>query len=267
MTQIALAISVAATSQEPNEKCWFCEEKSNHKVTDIDADPETNDSDSEDDVPENDEKNDASKLGSNLGSQPSWTITCPEQEIETKVMAAAHHCIPGNASLKKCKNLLKYMKEGQSPVNLSGDIGYGINHKKNGVWLPGNYNVRSGKEHYKKNWGAYTGVSGDKFKNNYAIESMKKSGLQFHDAHPAYSENVLDTLTDIVRKLGKPKDTCPICEKKLDKTRPPYGLVGRLDFVSGEHRTMITTMGKKRGKKFVESGYFTSSRVKKYFGL
>jgi hypothetical protein len=37
------------------------------------------------------------------------------------------------------------MKKDQSPMNLAGDIGYSINHQNNGVWLPGNYNVRKGK--------------------------------------------------------------------------------------------------------------------------
>lgn len=268
MTQIALGIAVSVFAPEPEEDCWYCKEKGKHeKQTDVEADPETSNNESEDDVPENDEKNDASKLGINIGDKLSWSITCPADGVSTTVLSAAHHCIPGNASMKKAKNLLKFMKEGQSPVNLAGDIGYSINHRNNGVWLPGNYNVRSGKEHYTKNWGGYTGVTGDGFKNEYAKRAMKAATVQFHDAHPEYSDNVLETLNNIAKKLGKPKEECPVCGEKYDKTRPPYGLVGRIDSVSSEHRRMITTLTKTQGKKFVQNGYYTSSRVKKYFGV
>jgi hypothetical protein len=67
-------------------------------------------------------------------------------------------------------------------------------------------------------------------------------------------------------KLGKPQDKCPLCGKNYDKAKPPYGMVGRIDFVSSEHRKMITMLNDD-GKKYVENGYFTFSRVKKYFGL
>ena len=70
-------------------------------------------------------------------------------------------------------------------------------------------------------------------------------------------------------KIGEPETECPFCGEKYEKTRPPYGLVGRLDFVSKQHRNMISNIGKKKGKKYkyVKSDYFTSSRVKTYFGI
>ncbi len=262
--QIGEAIVATAVSHDPKSKCWYCEEspKEPGKKNDEDARPDTSDNESEDTVPENDVNNKSSTLGVNLGDKPSWTIVCPDTGKDTAVLAAAHHCIPGNASLKKAKSLHPFMREG-GRLKLSSDIGYGVNHAKNGVWLPGNYGVRVGKEHYKKNWGSYD----EPFKNEYAKRAMIKSKLQFHDAHQDYSLNVLNTLEGIAAKLGKPQDKCPICKKTFDKTQPPYGLVGRLDHVSEKHCDMISNLSKEDGKKFAAANYFTSSRVKKFFGL
>ena len=265
MTDIGEAIAIAAVQQNPNEPCWYCEEPPvSDKKNEETADPDTSDSESEDAVPENDDDNDSSELGSSLGSKPSWTIECPDTGAATKVLAAAHHCIPGNASLKKAMDngLRNFMDEG-GPMNLASDIGYGVNHQNNGVWLPGNYSVRTGKEHYTKNWSGFA----PSFKNEYAKRAMEKCGMQFHDAHRKYNGKVRGTLDSIKSKLGKPKKKCPVCEKKFDKTRPPFGLVGRLDFVSGEHRSMINNINQSDAKKFVTAGYYTSSRVKKYFGI
>ncbi|HEY4366067.1 MAG TPA: AHH domain-containing protein [Steroidobacteraceae bacterium] len=257
----AIAVSVIADSKD--EPCWFCEETGEpDRTNDEAADPETSDGEAEDAVPENHEKNDASKLGTNLGDQPTWSVSCPTGEGKVDVQSAAHHCIPGNASLKKANKLHRFMRKG-GPLSLQSDIGYGVNHKNNGVWLPGNYGVRSGKDHYTKGWGSFD----EGFKNNYAIRAMRKAGVQFHDAHPTYSEKVLETLQDIATKIGQPKEKCPICDKKYDKRRPPYGLVGRLDSVSQQHRAMIKNLGKKNGRKFVQAGYYTSSRVKQFFRM
>ena len=263
--EIGESIAVSIVAGSGDDPCWFCEQKPGPtRTNDEAADPETNDSESEDAVPENHEKNDASKLGANLGNQRTWEIRCPTRQADGKVevQSAAHHCIPGNASLKKANKLHRFMRKG-GPLNLESDIGYGVNHRNNGVWLPGNYAVRAGKAHYTKGWGCYD----EDFKDAYAMRAMSASGVQFHDAHPTYSEKVLETLQQIATKIGQPKDKCPICDKKYDKTRPPFGLVGRLDSVSQQHRAMISTLGRRNGKKFVQAGYFTSSRVKKFFRL
>lgn len=255
-------IAVEAIAME-SKPCWYCEEPGNSNIkNDEEADPQSSDSEDEDEVPENDAKNDSSKLGGNLKNKPGWTIDCPDNGQPTEVLSAAHHCIPGNASLKKAISLHKFMRE-DGPLKLANDIGYDVNHENNGVWLPGNYGVRAGKGHYTKKWGGYNEL----FKEQYANLAMKAAGAQFHDAHSEYSEKVLDTLRKVAAKLGNPKDKCPICDKKLDKTRPPYGLVGRLDGISAKHRAMITNLSKTDGRKFVAAGYFTSSRVKKFFGL
>ncbi len=271
MTQIALLASVAV-SNPPKDDCWFCKEKKpRDPKNDVDADGNTDDGETQDTVAENDVDNDfyncASKLGKHMGGdKPLWTIKHPEKTDEnTTVSSAAHHCIPGNASFKPVYDagLKDFMDKGGAYA--SENVGYSINHTNNGVWLPGNYYVRKGRGGFKKNWGDKT----TKFKNEYAVAAIEKSKLQFHDAHRSYNTRVKKTLQKVLEKLGEPDDdTCPICDQEMEHKRPPYGLVARLDFISGQHRLMLTgiTKGSKK-KKFVQAGYYTSSRVKKFFGI
>lgn len=263
MTQIALGISVGIINSTKGD-CWFCKEKPKSKDLKNDevADPDTSNSESEDAVPENDIKNNASKLGKHLGNKPTWTITCPDQEKNTTVLSAAHHCIPGNASFKNATDLLDFVRK-NGPFKLASDIGYSINHENNGVWLAGNYNVRANKGGYKKTWGSYN----DNFKNEYARRAIDASNSNFHDAHSEYNDLVLETLQDLSNKIDEPEGKCPFCGEDYDSKRPPFGLVGRLDFVSREHKKMITNMSSNKSRKvhYINAGYFTSSRVKNYF--
>jgi hypothetical protein len=266
--EIGETIAEIAVVRLGNEPCWFCEAEPGPQLTnEEDADPDTDDEEDEDAVPENDMHNDASRLGVNLTDQPTWSIDCPSVKGKrAAVQSAAHHCIPGNASLKQATTLLKFMRK-EGPWNFSSDIGYNVNDSNNGVWLPGNYGVRPGNGHYTRTWGAFD----EDFKDQYAMRAMRAAHLQFHDAHQNYSLNVRRTLEDIASKLGRPRTTCPVCGESLARTlngvRPPFGLVGRLHGVSAAHRYLITTLDADTGKPFVEAGYFTSSRVKKLFDL
>jgi len=263
MSQIGEAIAVAAVKK--TSPCWYCEEKPTWppRKNDENADPQSSEAEDEDDVPENDESNESSALGDALGTAPKWKIDCPTTESPVDVGPAAHHLIPGNASLAKAmkSGLKDYMREG-GEFNLASDIGYNVNNEKNGVWLPGNYGVRPGKNNYKKKWGSQSAA----FKLDYANRVMKAVKKQFHDAHPKYSKNVLQTLESIAEKLGDLAEKCPVCGDKFDKTRPPYGLVGRLDGVSSKHKTMVNSLGR-NATKYVRAGYYTSTRVKTYLGV
>jgi hypothetical protein len=106
-----------------------------------------------------------------------------------------------------------------------------INDARNGVWLPGNYAVREGNPEFNnKTWSLHT----PKFQRDYVKVAMDRaSGKMFHDAHRTYNGKVKTTLLSIANKLSKPKKgKCPICAAEARKTRPPYGLVGRLHGVS-----------------------------------
>ena len=268
--EISESITVAATSKLGDDKCWYCEEQDppdelNNETV---ADPQTNDSDDEDFPPENDVKNDASALGQNVGSRPEWQMNRPIDEKLTTVVPGAHHLIPGNASLKKAMdNGLKHFMCKGGNYDLESDIGYNVNDANNGVWLPGNYQVRPGNEDYTKKWSKYS----SDFKNLYAVRAMKKANAQFHDAHSKYNKKVRNTLKSLKEKMIlKKENECPICGKtNHKKTNPPFGLVSRLHFISMQHRQMLTGIGRKKSRKLsmIKNGYHTSSHVYALFGL
>lgn len=264
--QIGEAIAVAAVSQDDKEDCWFCEEKpkAEKKKTDLKANPDTSTAEIPDYVPENKEDNNSSTLGSNLiaggDKEPKWRIkNLLKPAKQSDVVPAAHHCIPGEASMAKVPALHKFMREG-GPADYESDIGYDINDAANGVWLPGNYAVRDGNPEFnKKTWTLQT----PKFQLDYVKLAMNKAGgKMFHDAHRTYNTRVKDTLLSIANKLAKPKKgKCPVCEEPEKKGRPPYGLVRRLHGVSGAHRTMLNSPT----KRTVLEGYFTSTKGRDTF--
>jgi endogenous inhibitor of DNA gyrase (YacG/DUF329 family) len=253
-----------AVAHDSAEKCWFCEEepKTENPANDETADPETSNAEVDEPaaVPENRVDNNSSKLGKALGSEPSWRIANPlKPGSTTAIVPAAHHCIPGEASLAQAAALHDFMRK-DGPYNFSSDIGYNVNSAENGVWLPGNYAVREGnKEFDSKTWTAQPPW----FLMKYVKLAMDTaSGKMFHDAHRKYNSLAKQALLNIAGKLHKPdtKTNCPICKKKLSKenskNRAPFGLVGRLNRVSGDHRRMLLTPT----VKTVSTGYFTSSK-------
>jgi hypothetical protein len=236
---------------DENEKCWACqEEPADDLHNSLDESP-----DSVGD-PENDIHNDSSTLGKNLGFRPTWSISVPDMENgkeikrDCDVVPGAHHLIPGNASLKKVGSILDLMEASRGKIR--SDIGYDVNSAQNGIWLPANYGVNATSAFGKK-WSLY------KYQDVYAKAAMKRAGAQFHDAHPEYSDKVKATLRSLADKMNLRKpETCEICGNQIsDKARPPYGLVGRLNRVSRQHRTFLSGPVHKWP---ISSGYYTSSR-------
>lgn len=276
MMEPATMPEFAATKSDKGKPCWYCKGKRPDPSikNKEDEKPPSPESSAEDGVLENDEKNDASDLGNAIGSKPTWLIAhkldpedpIPEGKTST-IVPAAHHLLPGNAAMKRATTLHKYMVWNKdNELGFIGPIGYNINCKQNGIWLPGNYAVRAGTK-FGKNWGEY----GDDFKNAYARAAMKKRNLQLHDAHPRYNQNVLDTLLDLGGKLDEkrgnagPKE-CPVCGEELttNTKRPPYGLIGRLNLLSREHAKPLRDP--EANTKAVRAGYFTSSRAERIYG-
>lgn len=245
-----IAIAIANLISESKEDCWYCKEKPEKTEiqNQLNEDPDSLGLP----PPENDLKNASSRLGENLGLRPNWIINKPNSDNKTEVVPGAHHLIPGNASLNKAKTLLKYIKKGDK---INGDIGYDVNCRENGVWLPGNYGVREGASDFKIKWSQY------QYQEEYAINAMKKANAQFHDAHNKYSQRVLKTLEEIAGKIVvNMPDKCPVCKNTVeDKARPPYGLVGRLNACSRHHRRFLSGSSRKWP---VQSGYFTSKHSK-----
>ena len=166
------------------------------------------------------------------------------KEDDFPFVVAAHHLIPGNASLKKAKKLVKFMKEGgkvksmgKREYTIKYHIGYDINGAHNGVWLPGNYAIKTAKPERRRerttpiksvSWSKLR-VKHESWQLTYVAGSCKAIGTQFHDTHKNYSKQVLKNLNKISTALAVHLDCCLICQEEGKKeVPPPYRIKRRL---------------------------------------
>lgn len=218
---------------EHDSSCYFCKSQDPPDEATNEFDDAWEEDADLDGPPSGKFKNDAGKLGDALGNQVTATAKVGGEAYA--VTTAAHHLIPGNASLKNSK-LFKSKKYLWTSGTARGNIGYNVNSKPNGVWSPGNYAVRP--------WNGAGGRS-EEFKQVYAFSAMKSTGTQFHDAHRSYNTFVKNVLTEIHDKLKLGADLwCPEAKKREEKKpeeRPPLKvLVSRLHTVSGRMKDMLT---------------------------
>lgn len=161
---------------------------------------------------------------------------------------AAHHLIPGEASLEKSE-LIKFMTKGKTvEIEVSGKgkstpkqkkvakhIGYNVNGAHNGVWLPGNYYIRTRTSPIRgKSWSA---LGTNPWCLNYVAAATKAAAAQFHDTHEKYSEKVLELLNKIALRLGKHE--CDEC-KDSDEISPPFHIKNRLYGISKNLRGKVS---------------------------
>lgn len=232
MTQIGEMVNVSLlVDARHDDECYFCNMKKDpaDETNDLEANPEEDeDTDGAEDPLKF--KNDSGKLGKAIGPCPDnkdiavWNTTKP-------VSVAAHHLIPGNASLKQSelfKSNEYLWKDGAAKSN----IGYNINSSPNGIWLPGNYAVRP--------WSPKT----EPVKERYAHAAIEAWKCQFHDAHEQYSVKVKDALNKIFDKLEDQESLW--CPEAADKQKPPpeergnlYAIVARLNTLSGRMGKML----------------------------
>lgn len=186
----------------------------------------------------NDLDNNSTLLGSNLasGGDPfTVSFSLGDTPYSIDVTVAAHHLVPGNESLLRAQSLVAWMKKGK---DVKGDIGYGINHKKNGVWLPGSYAWNSQSTKMWRQLGAT--ADGVQVQYAYAYSAMKKSGRPWHDRHTDYSAWVKRSLQKFQVKMLEMRTGCDRCRQKAKKpSPPPYGLVSRVDGLSTRLRARL----------------------------
>jgi len=224
-----------------DDDCYFCNSKEEPK----DDENELTDNVDEDvldgALAEVKFKNDAGTLGKNIGGDQGKkpvTVAGSKEGVKLEASVAAHHLIPGNASLAKSELFLsnEYLWKDKKA---KGNIRYNVNAAPNGVWLPGNYAARP--------WGT-EGVAFQKHfgpdPKNYAFAAMEAWGAQFHDAHEAYSLEVKKALNKIFDSLeDKAELWCPKAKKdkskKPEERTPLYVLVSRLNTVSSRMRSML----------------------------
>jgi hypothetical protein len=173
-------------------------------------------------------------------TQPGLKVTLQGKPYDYKV--AAHHLIPGDASLANSDVYNDYMCKGADMTTKAGhtykiraNIGYNVNGNHNGVWLPGNYGIRAGKGPVAgKSWGDI--VEDPDHKDwcfEYMVACVEKVGGQFHDSHTKYNEAVLNALNKIREGLAAHQDSCEECKKKANgEIDPPYRLKTRLYLLS-----------------------------------
>ena len=157
---------------------------------------------------------------------------------------AAHHLIPGDASLAPSK-LKALMTQGESveviskggvakQKKLRKHIGYNVNGAHNGVWLPGNYYIRASTSPIKdKSW---SDLGDDPWCRNYVAAVSKVAGGQIHDAHTQYSAAVKDLLNKIADILMHHE--CEKCE--ASDINPPFRIKGRLYAMSEALKSQVT---------------------------
>lgn len=184
---------------------------------------------------------------------------------------AAHHLLPGNASgltkeskKKTLTKIFQYMAKDQEFESLAKKkykikhhIGYDVNGAHNGVWLPGNYAIKTAKPKRKTKSGrtlaarpGTTPVSGkswrglgsehEQWQYDYVAATCKAAGGQFHDSHERpYSANVRKWLAKINVALQVHQDYCEDCQKKTE-VPPPYRIKRRLYAMSRCLRGYVT---------------------------
>lgn len=158
---------------------------------------------------------------------------------------AAHHLIPGNASLYNGENDLQdYMIKGKT-VKANGKsftikyhIGYNVNGAHNGVWLPGNYAIRKAASPTGVTWGK---MGNEDWQLNYVAACAKVAKGQFHDAHTEYNDSVRDLLNAIAVELKHHQCHCKLCQDELgSEVPPPYLIKGRLYHLSRYLKANLT---------------------------
>lgn len=267
---IGEAISVDIATEEHDEHgeetCAFCQ--ASQEPTDEENDLTDNFDEDEYEVPglEDDgivHKNSAGKLGKALIGQAFDKI---EKKIDfdgfangLPVKTAAHHIIPGNASLVNSAIMDYLHTDGMA----TGNIGYNVNNYENGTWLCGNYALR-GKGGVPK-WGPqgvdFTAKT-QKDPKEYAFKAIEATNRQFHDAHGDYSGLVVETLDAVANKLEKTGDIwCPEAKKKEEKPEEMqlFALVNRLNSISRRYKKMLEVPGKNW-----KSNIYTSRFSKQY---
>lgn len=218
---------------------------------------------------------------------PDLHISEDDREIYTEpgndnrrypVGFAAHHLIPGKASMHRAKQIHRYIESGKV---ICCNLGYDVDGSENGVWLPGLHPVKGAL------WGgasdevddeevvvqkmalteakpySYAQIDGptsgnpgaflaDNNKWRYVQAAMNFGRVgrrQFHDAHPEYSALVRDSLNDVSTVLdtllgrGVPVSGCAKSSehgKSTDgKNIPPWQLLRLLNNTSNWLRNKL----------------------------
>ncbi|MBN1602713.1 MAG: AHH domain-containing protein [Chitinispirillaceae bacterium] len=229
----ATAISAIQTDKHNDKTCPFCaEDKPQSKKNDLN----NNASDLRTSCKTGDCLGHPEPIGSD-----AWTVVYIHPETNkddiSEVRSNPHHCIPGKASLKGDFEhpILEAIEKAKGTI--TADIGYNVNSKPNGIWLPTIIeHFYGGRTNVDPIAGIKWGELTKKYPNDQfsmAEAAMFEAKRQFHDAHPDYSEYVKGQLDKIFDKLILRKQKCPEAGPKAKpNVPPPYALVSWLNACS-----------------------------------
>jgi hypothetical protein len=179
---------------------------------------------------------------------------------------AAHHLIPGNASLYDSEVYKKYMEEGgqitlttvkgEKTFTVDQHIGYNVNGSHNGVWLAGSYAIRASTSPSGETWSVL--IADPQYLDwchRYMAAVARRSNGQFHDTHTNYSTNVGKVLEKLQTRLVAHQQACEECAEKT-KIPPPYYIKARLYLLSEYLRGKTTG-----GPTVWKASWMTSDQV------
>lgn len=86
--------------------------------------------------------------------------------------------------------------------HVTGTVDFDVNHTRNGIWLPSNNAIADWSDIKGKNAEDLNGDDGP-FAECYAFNCMEATGYQFHDAHPDYSDAVVQKLKELEIEVNK----------------------------------------------------------------
>ena len=170
------------------------------------------------------------------------------KEADFPFTVAAHHLIPGNASLYDADvKLIDYMEDGGKVTSIpgkkytiEGHIGYDVNGSHNGVWLPGNYAIKTALPKRKikgKTYPARVGTTPIKGKSweelsnghedwqfAYVAGACKATRSQFHDSHEEpYSASVRKNLIRSLLRWRRTSIQTVASARRKQKCRRHFG--------------------------------------------
>ncbi len=189
--------------------------------------------------------NNSGKLGKALGDKPALAqLSFAGKKGTLPCSAAAHHLVPGNASLKASK-FHKQSKYLHVDGTAEGNIGFDINNRVNGIWAPGPYAMYTPKSASNpepvKGWKASMSLqdaqgqpTGDSVtQQEYAEAALGAFRVQFHDSHVSYSKKMAQALDAVYDKLELSEAI--VCEHADEKHPPGFTmqtLLARLNNIS-----------------------------------
>ncbi len=245
MTQVleAMAVEIGLGG---DASCPFCKETSNQGRT-------------------NDFSNSSTKLGGALEDEPNWVLDVPHPMaggyIPNRLRTNAHHLIPADASFNPHPRIKRLLDVADGDI--IENVGYGVNHENNGVWLPSypeDYQATQVKA-VPITWGQMTTDYGD-MQHRITVLAMRHTKRQFHDSHEPYSNFVSKCLDKICEKVttvaGKHECKTPIEVMKIP-WQAPFALCGRLDALSDRLKTLLTCFPRQW-----RDPVFTSAHAKQY---